>query len=65
MNKPELVTVQPLTRGTGNHFGPTVNGGLQSNKNQNITVPITVVLDGRVIQRFVEKVALNNIGLQI
>jgi hypothetical protein len=30
--KPELVTVQPLTRGTGNHTGPTVsssfgNGG--------------------------------------
>lgn len=24
---PELVTVTTLTRGTGNHFGPTVEGG--------------------------------------
>ena len=24
---PELVTVTPLTRGTGNHFGPTAGSG--------------------------------------
>ena len=26
-SKPELVTVTPLTRGTGNHSGPTVSSG--------------------------------------
>jgi len=26
-SKPELVTVTPLTRGTGNHCGPTVSSG--------------------------------------
>ena len=61
--KPELVTVTPLTRGTGNHSGPTLGGG--GGGNQPIINNITVVLDGRVIQRFVEKTALNNIGLQV
>ena len=34
---PELVTVQPLTRGTGNHGGPTVSssgGGGMGGKDQ-------------------------------
>lgn len=26
-SKPELVTVMPLTRGSGNHGGPTVSSG--------------------------------------
>lgn len=65
--RPELVTVQPLTRGTGNHGGPTVSSsvGGGGGPQRDIIVPITVVLDSRVIQRFVEKVALNNIGLQV
>jgi len=55
-----------LTRGTGNHGGPTVSGsGIGGGGNQPIVNNITVVLDGRVIQRFVEKTALHNIGLRV
>ena len=61
---PELITVTPLTRGTGNHFGPTANS-FSGQSGQPIVNNITVVLDGRVIQRFVEKTALSNVGIQI
>jgi hypothetical protein len=63
--RPELVTVTPLTRGTGNHTGPTVSGGSAIGGGGDQIINITVMLDGRVIQRFVEKTALAGIGVQI
>ena len=61
---PELITVTPLTRGTGNHFGPTANS-FSGQSGQPIVNNINVILEGRVIQRFVEKTALSNVGIQI
>ena len=62
----ELVTVTPLNMGTGNNSGgPTVSSGKSFGGNQPIINNITVVLDGRVIQRFVKKTALKNFGLQV
>lgn len=62
--KPELVTVQPLTRGSGNTGGlnraMAGNGISGGGSGGPIVNNITVVLDGRVIQRFVEKTALGN-----
>jgi hypothetical protein len=66
--RPELITVTPLTKGTGNHYGATMGGGFGSPGGRGggeVVNNITVVLDGRVIQRFVEKTALAGIGMQI
>ena len=65
--RPELVTVQPLTRGTGNHSGPTVSSSDRSGRGSSgeIVNNITVVLDGRVLQKFVEKTALHGFSLQV
>ena len=62
---PELVTVTPLTRGTGNHTGPTVGSTPMGGGGGSVVNNITVVLDGRVIQRFVEKTALSGVGMQV
>lgn len=61
---PELVTVTPLTRGTGNLFGPTVGGGAGSSGRAK-EIHINNILDGREIGRFVNKVTLEDIGIQI
>jgi hypothetical protein len=64
---PELVTVQPLTRGTGNHGGPTVSssgGGGGMGGNRSITIEVPVIIDNRIFGRAVKKVALEDFGLQ-
>lgn len=64
--KPELVTVQPLTRGTGNHGGPTVSSsGGGGGGNRIITIEVPVIIDNRVFGRAVKKIALSDIGLQV
>jgi hypothetical protein len=65
--KPELVTVTPLTRGTGNHGGPTVSssyggGGVSSKP---IVIENIIMLDGQVIDRRIRKFALDEFGLQV
>lgn len=67
--KPELVTVTPLTRGTGNTNGLTraaggsSTGGGSGGGVANITIP--VILDGREIGRASKKFALDDFGYQI
>jgi hypothetical protein len=65
--KPELVTVQPLTRGTGNHNGPTVSssGFSGSGNNRPIEIHVHNEIGGREFQRIIKKVALEDIGLQV
>lgn len=53
-----------MTRGTGNHFGPTVGGGAGSS-GRPIEIHIHNILDGRDLGRFVNKVTLKDIGIQI
>ena len=60
---PELVTVTPLTRGTGNHFGPTAGSG--GGGSRSVVIENIVVLDGRVIDKRIREVALDGIGTQI
>jgi hypothetical protein len=63
---PELVTVTPLTRGTGNHNGPTVSSdGLKGSSNRPIVIEVHNILDGREIRRFVKKRVLSDVGLQV
>ena len=63
---PELVTVTPLTRGTGNHFGPTAaSSGGGGSGTRTIVIEVHNILDGREIGKFVRKVALDEIGTQI
>ena len=56
---PELVTVQPLTMGTGNHQGPTVSsssgGGGESSRP--IIIEIPVVIGKRVFGRAVKQLS--------
>ena len=61
------MTVQPLTRGTGNHGGPTVSssGGIGAGNSRVITIEIPVILDNRVLGRAVKKIGLEDIGLQV
>lgn len=63
----ELVTVQPLTRGTGNHSGPTVSStpGSLGGKGRPIEIHVHNEINGREIQRIIKKVALEDIGYQI
>ncbi len=63
--RPELVTVTPLTRGTGNYAGRTVSSKGSGEGGEPLTYVINGILDGRVIDSKIEKVALKNIGLQI
>ena len=65
--KPELVTVQPLTRGTGNHGGPTVSSspGGGGSGGRAIEIHVHNEINGREIQRIIRKVALSDIGLQV
>ncbi|MDR4510811.1 MAG: hypothetical protein MRJ93_03795 [Nitrososphaeraceae archaeon] len=62
---PKLVTVITLIRSTGNHLGPKINGGLQAEGSNEIINNINIVLEYRLIQIFVEKTALVNVGFQI
>lgn len=63
--RPELVTVTPLTRGTGNHSGPTVQSGRGMGGGGSVTINNIITLDGRQIAQFVRKVALDQVGMQI
>jgi hypothetical protein len=63
---PELVTVQPLTRGTGNTHAPTVSsGGKGGGDSRPIEIHLHNELGGREVQRVIKKVALDDISLQI
>jgi hypothetical protein len=64
-SKPELVTVTPSTRGTGNHAGPTVSSGGRFGGGQPIVIENIITLDGQVIDRRIRKVALDGYGLQV
>ena len=58
-SKPELVTVTPLTRGTGNTSEPTVSSGKGfGGKNQTL-FKNNIILDGRIIDKRIRKVALD------
>jgi hypothetical protein len=59
----ELVTVTPMTRGTGNQFRPTVGGG--SSSGRTVEIHVHNNLDGREICRYIKKVTLDDIGIQI
>lgn len=66
--KPELVTVQPLTRGIGNQGGPTVSstgGGIGGGGNKIIMIEVPVILNNREFGRAVKKVSLEDIELQV
>jgi hypothetical protein len=63
---PELVTVTPLTRGTGNHHGPTVSSSLGGGGGgRPIEIHVHNEMNGREFSRFIKKVALEDIGVQI
>ena len=53
-----------MTKGTGNHNGPTVSasGGGSSRP---IVIENIIMLDGRVIDKRIRKVALDGVGLQV
>jgi hypothetical protein len=59
------VTVQPLTRGTGNHGGPTVSSTSGGRGRGPIEIHLHNEVVGREFQRVVKKVALEDFGLQI
>ncbi len=58
-SKPELVTVTPLTRGTGNQSGPTVSSGGRFGGSKPIVIENIITLEGQVIDRRIRKVALD------
>jgi hypothetical protein len=62
----EMVTVTPLTRGTGNQGGPTVSSGKSfGGSNRPIEIHIHNEVGGREVNRYIKKVALEDIGLQV
>lgn len=65
--KPELVTVQPLTRGTGNTNSLVrAGGGLGgSGSNRPIIIENIITLDGKVIDKRIRQVALGDYGYQV
>ena len=65
--KPEMVTVQPLTRGTGNTNAPTVSAdsGGRGGGSAPTTLIIPVIINEREIARIVKKVALDDISQQV
>ena len=65
-SKKELVTVTPLTRGTGNHTGPTVSSGTDGGRGGGpIVIENIITLDGHVIDKRIRKVALDEFGMQV
>ena len=64
---PELVTVTPLTRGTGNHSGPTVSSGrgFGGSGFRPIEIHLHNEVCGREFQRVIKKVAIGDMGLQV
>ena len=61
----ELVTVTPLTRGTGNNTGPTVSSDGRSGGSKPIVIENIITLDGRIIDKRIRQVALGDMGLQV
>jgi hypothetical protein len=45
---PELVTVQPLTRGTGNQGGPTLSSSCGGGSGRPIVIENIIALEGQV-----------------
>jgi hypothetical protein len=65
-SKPELVTVTPMTRGTGNHTGPTISsGGSRGGSRGEVTINILVIVHEREIARISKKFALEDFGFQV
>ena len=62
--KPELVTVTPLTRGTGNHTGPTLSSGSRGSSRP-LEIHIHNEGGGREFQTVIKKVALEDFGMQV
>jgi hypothetical protein len=62
---PELVTVQPLTRRTGNHGGPTVSSSSGGGGSRMAEIHIHVEVGGREYQKIIKQVALGDYGLQV
>ena len=64
--KPELVTVTPLTRGTGNTYGglnrASAGGG---GSGGDTVIEISLVLDGQIIDRRIQRVASRGLGAQV
>jgi hypothetical protein len=63
--KKELVTVTPLTRGTGNTSGPTVSSGGGGGGSRPIVIENIITLDGQVIDKGIRRVALDGYNLQV
>ena len=64
--KPGLVTVTPLTWGTGNHTGPTVSSGTGAGgRGGPIVIENIITLYGHIIDRRIRKVALDDFGMQV
>jgi hypothetical protein len=63
--RPELVTVPPLTTGTGNHTGPTVSSSEAGRNSGPIVIENIIMLDGQVIDKRIKKVALGDFGYQV
>ena len=63
--KPELVTVTPLTRGTGNHTGPTVSSGGSRGGSRPLEIHLHNEVGGREFQTVIKKVALEDFGYQV
>ena len=63
---PELVTVQPLTIGTGNHQGPTVSssGGRRGSRGM-VEIHLHNEVGGREFQRIIKQPTLGDYGLQV
>jgi hypothetical protein len=59
--KPELVRVTSLTRGTGNHSGPTVSSGTEGGSGRPIEIHNHIEIGGREFKRVITKVALKDI----
>ena len=62
-SKPELVTVQPLTRGTGNQSGPTVSSGGRLGGSRPIVIENIITLDGQIKDKRIRKVVFDRYNL--
>ena len=64
-SRPDLVIVQPMTKGTGNHTGPTVPSSFDGNGgNKTIVIEVPLIIDCIIFGRAVKKVALEE-SLQV
>ncbi len=62
-SKPELVTVTPLTRDTGNRSIPTFStGGRFGGSGRSIGIENIITIDGQIIDKRIKKVALGDYG---